>query len=71
MCGGQRTTCGSQFSPSVIWVPGIELALSGLAASPLADLLRNAVAPRVCLVGLNPKGPALENELSCWCAAER
>ena len=24
MCGGQRTTCGSQFSPSTMWVPGIE-----------------------------------------------
>ena len=23
-CGGQRTTCGSRFSPSTMWVPGIE-----------------------------------------------
>ena len=26
-CGGQRTTCGSQFSPSTMWVLGIELRL--------------------------------------------
>jgi hypothetical protein len=23
-CGGRRTTCGSQFSPSIMQVPGIE-----------------------------------------------
>lgn len=28
----QRTACGSQFSFSTMWVPGIKLQLSGLAA---------------------------------------
>lgn len=31
-CGGQGTTCGSQFSLSPVWVPGIELGLSGLSS---------------------------------------
>ena len=26
MCGGQRTVCGSQFSPSAMWVHGIKSA---------------------------------------------
>lgn len=26
-CRGQRTSCGSQFSPSSMWVPGIELGI--------------------------------------------
>jgi hypothetical protein len=29
-CGGQRTTCRSQFSPFTMWVPGIKRRLSGL-----------------------------------------
>lgn len=32
VCGGQSH--GYWFSPSSIWVPGLELRLSGLAASP-------------------------------------
>ena len=33
LCGGLRTTCGSQFPPSAVWVPAINLRLPGLAAS--------------------------------------
>ena len=33
MCGDQRTTCGSLFSKSVMWVLGMELRLSGLVVS--------------------------------------
>ena len=51
MCGGQRTTCKSQFSPSIIQVLGIELTSSTLAASCLANLL----APKVgCLMLVHP-----------------
>lgn len=32
-CGGYTTTRGSQFSPSIMWGPGIELRSSGLVAS--------------------------------------
>lgn len=32
-CGGQWMTCGSCFSPSTAWDPGIKLSLSALAAS--------------------------------------
>lgn len=39
-CGGQRTACGSQLSPSSMWFPGIERGLSGLyLLSHLADPL--------------------------------
>ena len=34
-CGGERTIYSSQFSPSTMWPPGIELKSSGSAASPL------------------------------------
>lgn len=33
-CGGRTTALGSQ-SPPAMWVPGIELRLSGVAASTL------------------------------------
>lgn len=33
-CKGQRATDKTELSPPTIWVPRIELALSGLAASP-------------------------------------
>lgn len=33
ICGGQRVTCGSQFSPSALWVMRTELRSSSLAAS--------------------------------------
>lgn len=33
VCGGQKTICGTQFSPSITESLGIELRLSGLAAS--------------------------------------
>lgn len=33
MFGGQRTTLWTQFSPSTVQVPGIELGSSGLVAS--------------------------------------
>jgi hypothetical protein len=36
MCGGQRTTCGSHFSPFTIWVPATEHRWSGLATSSFA-----------------------------------
>lgn len=32
ICGGQRTTWGSQFFPSAMWVPEITLKSLGLAA---------------------------------------
>lgn len=32
ICGGERTTCRSQFFFSNMWVPEIELGSSGLAA---------------------------------------
>lgn len=35
MCGSQRTTCGSQFSSSTLWVLGIGFRLSGLVACTL------------------------------------
>lgn len=50
VCGGQRTTCGHQFSPSIMWVPGIELRLSGLVGrifnplSPLTVLWLNCLS---------------------------
>jgi hypothetical protein len=28
--GGQRTTCESQFCPSKLWVPEIQLGLTGI-----------------------------------------
>lgn len=34
-CGGRKTTLGSQFSLCTVWVPGIELGLSGLASNAL------------------------------------
>lgn len=34
MCGGQRTACGSQVSPSTTWVPGAELLPSGWWREP-------------------------------------
>lgn len=34
---GQRTICGSPFSPSTKQAPGIELRLPGLAGSALAQ----------------------------------
>lgn len=33
ICGGQRITSGSWFSPSILWELGIELRSSGLTAS--------------------------------------
>lgn len=33
MCRDQRTILGSQFSPSTLWVPGIEFRLLGLVAN--------------------------------------
>lgn len=33
MCKPQRTTCRSQFCPSTLWIPGIELKWSGLTVS--------------------------------------
>lgn len=33
VCGGQKTICGGQFSPSIMWAPGIGLRLPGLLAS--------------------------------------
>lgn len=35
VCRGQRAAPGSRFSPFPVWVPGIELGSSGLAASTL------------------------------------
>lgn len=32
LCDGQRTTCGVRFSPSAVWVPGINSGPSSLAA---------------------------------------
>lgn len=34
--GGQRTTCGSCFSPYIVWVLGTELRLSGLGTRAMA-----------------------------------
>lgn len=31
-CGGQRMTCGSQFSPSTVWVPGDTQVINQVAA---------------------------------------
>lgn len=38
--GGRKITCGSQFSPSTMWAPGIELKPLGLVANifPLSHL---------------------------------
>lgn len=33
LCGDQRTTCRNWFSPSTLWALGMEVRLSGLAAS--------------------------------------
>lgn len=32
---GQRSTCGIRFSPSIMWVQGLELLSAGLASNPL------------------------------------
>lgn len=40
--GGQKTTLGSQFSLSTVWVPGMELGLSGLASSAVTH---RAISP--------------------------
>jgi hypothetical protein len=37
-CGDQRISLGSQFSPFIIWVPGIKLTSSGLAGTCLYPL---------------------------------
>lgn len=42
-CGRQRTTFGSQFFPSILWVPGIELRPSGLLASIFTQLASSLV----------------------------
>lgn len=34
-CGGQRTVCGSQFSNSTVWVPGIDCRSSDLVTGAL------------------------------------
>lgn len=34
--GGQRTSCGSWFSPSTRWIPGIELKSCGFVQAPLS-----------------------------------
>lgn len=39
MHGGRRAVCRSLFSPSTMWVPGIELSSSGLVASSYAQKL--------------------------------
>lgn len=46
MYGGLRTTRGSQFSPSAMWVPAINLRLSGLAASTHTY---GAILPVLCI----------------------
>ena len=47
ICGGQRTACRSLFSPSILWVLGIEIRSSGLVASTftLCTILLNKPAP--------------------------
>lgn len=35
VCGGQRTTCAIQFSPSIMWVIGVNPMSSALAGSPI------------------------------------
>jgi hypothetical protein len=37
-CGSQRTTWRSTFSPFTMWISGVELGSSGLAASVLTHL---------------------------------
>lgn len=37
MCGGQRTTCKTQFSPPTIWIPETELSLAGFEAHAFMD----------------------------------
>lgn len=81
--GGQRTTHGSQISPSTMWVPVIELRSSGLAAAPMDS---TDSAPMECkfLYLLNPlTGPILVFafifqwqwdwliQLGWWLASER
>lgn len=41
-CGSQRTTSRNWFSPSILWVPGIELGLTGIFY-----LLTHLVDPKV------------------------
>ena len=38
-CGGQRTTCGTLFFPSAVWIPGMELGSIGRLASEHLHLL--------------------------------
>lgn len=51
--GREKTTCKVQFSPSSIWVLGIELRSSGLVAatSPHCAVLKNPnfISPHRCL----------------------
>lgn len=37
VCGGQRSVCGSQFSPLIMFVPGTVPRLSGLAAGAFSE----------------------------------
>lgn len=49
----QRTACGGQTSPSIVWVMGVELTLPGLATSPLpTEPSQNSLkeGPRVILI---------------------
>lgn len=43
MCRGLRTTCGSQFPPSAVWVPAVNLRLPRLAAST------STILPVLCI----------------------
>lgn len=54
--GGLQTTCKSQFSPSILQVPGIELVMSGLVADTFIYLLSHLA--NLLLSILTPKGPA-------------
>lgn len=47
MCGGQRTTHGSQFSLASMYISGIELRSSGLAASAFTHQASLLVCPAV------------------------
>lgn len=52
VCGGQNTVCGSQFSPPIIWIPGVKLRSSACGL----DLWSPSPAPFLPCFGFAVQG---------------
>lgn len=64
-CGGQRTTCQSQFFPSVVWVPGFKLKSSGLRTNTVSPC-RAISLTHISFLNNSGISASLEVLLSAW-----